>query len=281
MTANKLYLYIITIFLLSCKKDNTTTTPELTDPQLIAHLDSMLSAVGVATYSDILYGKLEGNFDFYSHYYPYDVNCSTDSIPFNINTNLSGGISLDTNNRFNLINGGDLYVNDIKITPEINTSYQYIYFAKAEIMPDLDKIYGKINQIKIVKDDVTVLNTSLFIPKNIIMMGIDCSSGMFPDNSLKANFKIEWNKDVLNKNGVVIELLGKDNSGAERYSYILVPDIGYYRFSDVNLNRYPKEKNPLGIDIKLIRGNFVFLYGNDNRRYSFSFVTSCSYLFRQ
>lgn len=281
MKASKIYLYILTFLALSCKKENTIKTPEITDPQLIAHLDSMLSAVGVTTYSDILYGKLEGNFDFYSHYYPYDANCFTDSIPFKINTKLSGGISLDTNNRFSLINGGDLYINNIKITPELNSTSQYVYFAKTEIMPDLDKVYGKNNQIKIIKDDVTILNTSLFIPKNIAMAGIDCSTGMFPDNALKAGFKIQWNKDDSNKDGVVIELLGKDNSGAERYSYILVPDIGYYYFSAANLSRYPKEKNPLGIDVKLIRGNFVFLFGNDNRRYNFNFVTTCSYLFRQ
>lgn len=193
---------------------------------------------------------------------------------------MSGGVSLDTNDRYNLINAGDLYINDIKITPEQNANSQFVYSSNQATTVELDKIYGKNNQIKLVKDNVNVINQSLFIPKNIIMTNIvNCSTGEALA-TLKQGYKLTWNADNTNKDGVVIEILGTDNAGVERYSYLLVADNGYYIFSDDNLNLYPKSRNPFGLEITLIRGNFLFLRGTDNRRYNFNFVTTCSYLFK-
>lgn len=270
--------YLLFFSILSCKK-NDTNDNVISDPQLIAHLDSMLKAVGAGSYVDLLTGRLEGNFSFFSHYYPYDPNCATTSIPFKINTQLSGGVSLDTSNRYTLIDAGDLFINTIKIIADDKN--RYVVEANSLNSNALDNIYGKINTIKIIKDGLSVLETNIYIPKNIVMKGIDCATGMFPDHSLKGGFKITWNMDYQNTNGVVIELLGKDATGIERYSYILVRDNGSYTFTDGNLSMYPKEKNPFGIDITLIRANFAILRGADNRRYNFNFVTTCGYLFRQ
>jgi hypothetical protein len=81
----------------SCKKNtNNNIVEEPNNPQLIHYLDSMLASIGINSYNDVLIGKLEGNFGFYSYYYPFNANCATSSIPFILNTKLSGGVSLDT-----------------------------------------------------------------------------------------------------------------------------------------------------------------------------------------
>lgn len=267
------------LFLISACKKNEPPITIISDPQLIAHIDSMLKAVGAGSYVDILTGKLEGNFSFSSHYYPYDANCSTPTAPFKINTQLSGGISLDTANRFTLINNGDLYVNNIKIIAD--NENRYIVAANTINSASLDKLYGTISSIKIVKDGTTILATEMYIPKNIIMKGIDCTMASFANNPLKSGFRINWNTDDKNNNGIVIQLLGRDINTIERYSYLLVADNGYYIFKENDLNRYPKEKNPLGIDVTLMRGNFSILKGADNRKYNFNIMTTCSYLFKQ
>ena len=280
-TMKKRYTIIcfVGLFLISACKKNAPLKTIITDPQLIAHIDSMLKAVGAGSYANLLTGKLEGNFSFSSHYFPYEANCSTPTAPFKINTQLSGGISLDTANRFTLINNGDLYVNNIKIIAD--NENRYIVAANTINSAALDKLYGTTSTIKIIKDGTTVLATEMYIPKNIVMKGIDCLTASFANNPLKSGFRINWNADNKNNNGIVIQLFVKDINTIERYSYLLVADNGYYIFNDNDLNQYPKEKNPLGIEVTLMRGNFSILKGVDNRKYNFNSMTTCSYLFKQ
>lgn len=279
----KRYNFIICVFfclyLVSCKKENEENNI-ISDPQLIARLDSLLQAVGASSYVDLLTGKLEGNFSFYSHYGSYHPNCPSASIPFKINTQLSGIVSTDTTYGATSINAGDLYINNIIISPDPVHAY-YTVAAFTATSNALDQVYGTQATLKLIKNDTLILQTHLYIPKNIVMKGIDCATGMYPDHALKAGFKINWNIDYQNSNGVVIQMLGKYADGIERYSYVLVRDNGVYTFTEEDLSMYPKEKNPFGIEIKLMRGNFAILRGSDNRKYNFNFITTCNYFFRQ
>ncbi|MBP6659336.1 MAG: hypothetical protein KA174_01580 [Chitinophagales bacterium] len=272
------YIILITLCVLGCKKNTSNVTEEPNNPQLIPYLDSMMSALSIGSYNDVLTGKLEGNFGIYAYYYPYGANCDPS---FLINTKLSGGVSIDTADRYNLINAGDLYVNNLKIIAQLNGTGQFVY-SVVEFTNDskeLDKMYGKNNQIKLINGTDTVLNTNMYVPKNIVMKDvISCSTGQ-TSGKLKSGYKLNWNSDYANVNGVVLEISGKNSSGTEKYMYLSLPDKGYYIFTESDLNQYPKNRNPLGLNIALFRGGFVFLRGKDNRKYNFSFVSKCSFPF--
>lgn len=272
-------IIIIFIFLLNSCKKNESKENTITDPKLIAHLDSMMSAIGINSYNDLLTGKLEGNFIISAYYSPYNASCLAGPIPFKINTQLSGNVVQDTANRDILINAGNLFINNLKIIP--NNDNRYVVEANSANSNLLDNIYGNVNNIKLIKNDITILLSNFYMPKNIIITGVNCNTGSFPDHSLKPGFKVNWNIDNNNIYGVVLELRGKDINNIERYKHILLADNGYYIFSEYDLSDFPKDKNPLGININLIRGNFLVMKGTDNRKYNFLIFTSCSYYFRQ
>lgn len=272
------FLILVAFTVLSCKKNTGNITEEPNNPQLIPYLDSMMASIGIGSYNEVLTGKLEGNFGLYSYYYPYNANCAS---PFLINTKLSGGVSNDTADRYTLINAGELYINSLKVTPQLNGTGQFVYFINefTNDSKELDKMYGKVNQIKLINGDDTVLNTNMYVPKNIVMTNvINCSTGE-PIAKLKAGYKLTWNSDYTNVNGIVLEISGKTSTGAEKYSYLSLADKGYYKFTDDDISMYPKDRNPLGLNIAIFRGGFVFLKGNDDRKYNFSFVTKCSFPF--
>lgn len=270
--------FVLASFIASCKKETKENTDKApTDAKLMTYLDSMLASVGAHSYSDVLTGKLNGNFEFFAHYGPYIANCDNS---FVVNTELNGSVATDST-RVIAVNAGVLYVNNLMINPDENLRYQIHYGTPIynDQLAQLNKMYGKINNIKLVKNGIDVFNKNIYIPNAIIMKGYNCNTLIMQGDPMQTNNKLEWNADYKNINGVVIEFKGVDNTGVERYNYKLVPDNGTYTIKNEDLNPYPKDKNTFGIDITLIRGNFFFTMGSDGRTYNYTVSTYCGYPF--
>jgi len=282
MINRKKLVIIMTIALFftisSCNKDNHK---EITDPpteaKLMTYLDSMLASVGANSYSDVLTGKLNGNFEFFAHYGPYITTCSN---PFIVNTELNGSVATDST-RTIAVNAGMLHINNLIVNPDDNLRYQIHYGTPnyETQLQELNTIYGKTNNIKLVKDGVDIFNKNVYIPTNIVMKGYNCNTLIMQGDPMQAGNIIKWNADYKNTNGVVVEFNGVDNTGIERYTYKLVPDNGQYSITESDLNIYPKSENDLGVEITLIRGNFFFTKGTDGRTYNFTVATYCGYPF--
>lgn len=272
----KISFIIILLFvaIISCNKNETPKVP--TNPQLINYADSMLASIGIGSYVDILTGKLEGNFEIFAHYTPYNSNCTS----FVVNTELGGSVANDTS-RTSAINGGNLHINDLIVQPNASMRYE-IYYGTPNYTTQLsilNEMYGNTNTIKLVKDGVNVFDKQIYIPKNIVMKGYNCDNLSMANDPLSTNDAITWNADYNNKNGVIIQFSGKDKNGIEKYTYSLAADGGSYNVSASDLSTFPKDKNMLGIDITLIRGSFFFTTGSDGRKYNFTVATYCSYYF--
>ena len=274
--------YIIPLFICiivgqSCQKNENEGSPkEPGPPQLAAYSDSMLHAVGLQSYSDVLTGKLEGNFEIFEYCTPYDVNCSD----FTPQTELNGSVSLDTN-RTSTIDAGVLKINQLSITPNTNKRYE-IHFGTSQYnsqQAQLNLIYGATNTIKLVKNGVDVFNKSLYVPKHIKYTGYDCATSKMKNDPIKANDEIYWNSDYSNKNGILIRFTGNDSRGIEYTFYRIVSDLGKYAVTESDLSYFPKEKNGMGIQVELNRGNFFLTYGTDGRRYNVTINASCKYYF--
>jgi len=274
---------IITVLLLCCifsncnknKSEETVKSP--TDARMLIYLDSMLASVGANSYSDVLTGKLNGNFEFFAHYGPYIANCSNQFI---VNTELNGSVATDST-RTIAVDAGTLYINNLLVNPDDNLRYQ-IHYGTTNYetqLTQLNNMYGKTNNIKLAKNNIDVFNKYIYIPNAIIMKGYDCNTLIMQGDPMQPNNILKWNADYKNINGVVIEFKGVDNTGVERYTYKLVPDNGQYSIKHEDLGIYPKDKNNLGIDITLIRGNFFFTKGQDGRTYNFTVTTYCGYPF--
>lgn len=272
------FIIIAIVISVSCKKNITKIQQPPTDAKLLTYLDSMLAAVGVGSYHDVLQGKMEGNIGVFANYYPIGATC----YPFVVNTQLGGNVSIDTLHRLDAINAGDLYINSFKLSANDRNAYE-IYTGSPNYesnRDELNKMYGKNNTIKLIKDGTTIFNKTIYIPKYIVMQGYNCSTYRFGiDDAISENSILKWNADYNNLNGVVIEYYGKDNTGVGRYSYSLAPDNGSYKIKANDLSIYPKVKNPMGIEINLIRGSFLLTVGTDNRKYNFNVTTNCGYTF--
>ena len=270
--------FLLVLFIAGCKKETKENIDKApTDARLMIYLDSMLASVGVHSYSDVLTGKLNGNFEFFAHYGPYAANCSN---PFIVNTELNGSVATDST-RTTAIDAGILHINDLIVHPDNDLRYQIHYGTPTyeTQLQKLNTIYGKTNNIKLVKDGVDIFNTNIYIPNSIIMKGYDCNTLIMQGDPMQAGNIIKWNADYKNTNGVVIEFDGIDNTGVERYSYKIMPDNGQYTIAETDLSIYPKSKNALGVNITLIRGNFFFTKGSDGRTYNFTVTTYCGYPF--
>lgn len=277
-------IQIIIVFALvsvatSCKKQTKSNIDNApTEARMLTYVDSMLQVVGVNSYNDVLTGKLNGNFEFFAHYGPYITSCSNS--PFVVNTELNGSVATDST-RTTPVDAGDLYINNLIVKPDNNLRYQ-IHFGtpiyETQLL-QLNTIYGKTNNIKLIKDGVDIFNKNIYIPNAIIMKGFDCNTLIMQGDPMQTNNKLQWNADYNNINGVIIEFDGIDNSGIERYTYKLVPDNGEYSIKNDDLSMYSKEKNGLGVNITLIRGNLFFTKGMDGRTYNFTVTTYCQYPF--
>lgn len=278
---NKIHIiigFVLVFISTSCKKNiKEDIDKPPTEARMIIYLDSMLASVGANSYSDVLTGKLNGNFEFFAHYGPYIANCSNQFI---VNTELNGSVATDST-RTIPVNAGILYINNLVVEPDENLRYQ-IHNGTPNYetqLSQLNTIYGKTNNIKLINGDIDVFNENIYIPTAIIMKGYDCNTLIMQGDPMQANNIIKWNADYKNINGVVVEFNGTDNLGVERYSYKLVPDNGQCAITSSDLSIYPKVKNDLGINITLIRGNFFFTRGADGRSYNFTVATYCGYPF--
>lgn len=262
-----------------CERD-TPELPESGEPQLLNYIDSMLTEVGVASYTDVLTGKLEGNFEFFSYSAPYETNC-TSFIPA---TQLNGSVGTDSTHIIP-VDAGTLYVNDLMITANAANNLKYTINAAdanyATVQKELNKVYGKTNSIKLIKNDTVIFDKTLYIPKHIYLKGYDCSRlSMQGDPVIAGSSIIQWNADYNNKNGVIIQISGKDTYNVDRITYKVVSDIGKYVISQEDISLFPKEQNAvLGVKIAVSRGNLFFTKGTDRRKYNFTLNTSCDYYY--
>lgn len=267
-------------FLLSCNKKETPDVQLSEEPQLLSYIDSMLAEVGLENYTDVLTGKLEGNFEFYAYTTPYESNCTN----LKINTQLNGSVATDSTHTVG-VNAGDLYVNDLVIHADPANNLRYVINVGdvnySTIQNELNKVYGKLNRIRLIKEDNVVFDKTLYIPQYIYMKGYNCSQLNMQGDPLVAGVtSLVWNADYKNKNGVVIQILGRDANNVERYTHKLVSDNGKYTITAADISIYPKDKNRfLGLKITLTRGNFFLTRGTDGRKYNFTLATNCDYYF--
>lgn len=276
----KIIVVFIIITIIGCNKNESSANQEIGEPQMLRYIDSMLAEVGLHSYNDVLTGKLEGNFEFFSYTAPYEANC-TNYIP---QTQLNGSVGTDSTHTTQ-INAGNLYVNDLMIPANPTNNFRYVinigdadYISK---QTEVNKMYGKINYIKLIKDGITVFDKSLYIPKYVYLQGYDCTSlKMQGDPIMEGISTIKWNADYNNKNGVIIQFEGKDINNVEKKSLKLVSDIGKYTITNNDINIYSKENNKfLGIKITITRGNFFLTNGTDGLKYNFTLTSNCDYYY--
>lgn len=273
---NPIY-YILLFIVFSCNNNDISPIEEPKEAQLLQYIDSMLAEVGLTSYNEVLSGKLNGNFEVFAHYGPYIASCSN---PFKVNTELNGSIATDST-RTVPVNGGNLYINDLIVEPNNILRYE-IHNNTSEYnnqQQQINLIYGKVNNIRLVKENNIIFDNSVYIPQNIVMKGYDCNTLKMMNDPIEATNAIQWNADYKNLNGVVIEFNGYDINNVERKYYKLVPDNGKYSIMAEDLASFPKDKNNLGVKITLARGNLFFLRGTDNRTYNFTVTTYCGYPF--
>ncbi|HOY42706.1 MAG TPA: hypothetical protein PLX60_12620 [Chitinophagales bacterium] len=268
------------LLIIGCNKQETTKLLQPGAPQMLHYIDSMLAEVGVNSYTDVLTGKLEGNFEFFSYTAPYESNCTN----FKPGTQLNGSVATDSTHMVSL-NAGDLYVNDFVIKANPSNNFRYVvnigdanYIANQN---ELNKMYGKTNHIRLLKDGSEIFDKKLYIPPHIYMKGYNCTQLKMQGNPIVSGVStIMWNADYNNKNGVLIQILGRDINNVERYTDRLVSDIGKYTITANDISIYPKDKNRfLGLKITITRGNFFLSKGSDGRKYNFTLTTNCDYYY--
>ncbi len=266
---------VLLIVIAGCNKNPTPTKPM--PPEMLTYMDSMLASIGIGSYTDVLTGRLEGNFEIFAHYAPYESNCAT----FTVNTQLGGNVANDTS-RTTAIDAGDLWINNLVVEPDDVSKRYEIYYGRPEYNTQLQKlntIYGNTNLVRLIKDGDTIFSENIYIPAPIVMKGYNCTTLKMAGDPVGVGTTINWNPDHNNRNGIIVQFRAKDASGVERYTYKIASDNGQYRILNSDLNLYPKEKNPIGINITLIRGNFFFTIGTDGRKYNFTVSTTCDYYF--